>query len=396
MKLKDATKLDKKYIFPTYRRTPLLITRGEGNYLFDENGRKYLDLVSGLAVNALGHCDPRIIKAISKQASTLMHVSNLYYTEPMLHLAEKLVKLSGMEKVFFANSGAEANEAAIKLVRKFSRQKFGADHYEIICFRNGFHGRTLITLTATGQQVYKKGFSPLMKGFRHAQFNDLASVEKLITKKTCAIMVEPVQGEAGIYVAKKDFIKGLDALRRERGLLLIFDEVQCGLGRTGKWFAFQHYGVKPDVLTLAKSIGGGLPLGTMLARGAVADAFTPGSHATTFGANPVVCAAALEFITVMEQKRLVQKANELGRYVEQKLEHLKKQSGEIKEIRGLGLMIAVEIRKSAKDAAVFFREKGVLVNPIREHTIRILPPLTVTKAELDCFVLLLHAFLNEE
>ncbi|MEW6202428.1 MAG: aspartate aminotransferase family protein [bacterium] len=394
MKLKDAEELDKKYIFPTYRRTPLLITRGKGNYLFDEKGNKYLDLVSGLAVNALGHCERSTVAAISKQAARLMHVSNLYYTEPMLHLAEKLTKLSGMEKVFFANSGAEANEAAIKLVRKYSREKFGADRYEIICFKNGFHGRTLTTLTATGQQVYRKGFEPLTKGFRHAVYNDLKSVEKVLTKKTCAIMVEPVQGEAGIYVADTDFIKGLDALRRERGLQLIFDEVQCGLGRTGRWFAFQHYGVKPDVLTLAKSLGGGLPLGAMSARGAVTSAFVPGSHASTFGANPVICAAALEFLSVMEKKKLVQKAGELGKYAAKKLNSLKKQNADIKDVRALGLMIAVDIQQNAKEAANFFRENGILVNPIREHTIRILPPLTITKVELDRFVILLDTFLS--
>ncbi|MEW5947381.1 MAG: aspartate aminotransferase family protein [bacterium] len=395
MKLKEAQALEKKHFFANYARVPLLVERGRGNYLYDENGRKYLDLVTGLAVNSIGHAHPKVVKAVREQCGRLAHVSNFYYTEPMIRLAGRLTRLSGMEKVFFANSGAEANEAAIKLARKHSREKYGAGRHEIICFERSFHGRTIATLSATGTRTYRKGFSPLAAGFRHAAFNDLASVEKNLTKKTCAIMVEPVQGEGGVYAAESEFMKGLDALRLERGVLLVFDEVQCGLGRTGRWFAFEHYGVAPDVLTLAKSLGGGLPLGAMLARGGAGGAFTPGAHASTFGANPVACAAANAFLDVLKEERLVERARRTGAGVMKKLETLGARTPGIAEVRGLGLMIAVELKKrSAKDAAAFFLENGVLVNAIRENIIRILPPFTVEEGELDRFLSLLEDFLK--
>lgn len=395
MDLKKAQQLDKKHIFPTYRRLPLLIVRGKGSYLFDSSGNRYLDLTAGWGVSALGHSNPRVVAAISKQAAGLQHVSNLFLTKPMLPAAEKLTKLSGMSKVFFANSGAEANEAAYKLVRKHSNEKYGPGRTDIIAFKQSFHGRTLANVAATGQAVYRKGFAPLPGGFRHATFNDLKSVKKAITKKTCAILVEPVQGEGGVYVAERDFIRGLDELRRKKDIKLIFDEVQCGLCRTGKWFAHQHYGVKPDVLTLAKALGGGLPIGAMLARGEAAKAFAAGNHASTFGANPVACAAACAVLGEMEKRQLAQRAAKLGGATIKKLRALQKKYPAIREVRGRGMMIAVEIDGDSNEAALFFLDRGILVNSIHGNILRILPPLTVAERELARLIKTLEEYLKK-
>jgi len=393
LKLKEAIEKDKKYVFQTYRRTPLLLTHGRGAYVYDSDGKRYLDFLTGIAVNALGHGNPRVTGAIARQIKKLSHVSNLYYSEPMLLVAERLTKLAGMSKAFFCNSGAEANEAAIKLVRRYHSEILKDGRSEIICFEHAFHGRTLGTLAATGTEAYKKGFEPLAPGFRHAVFNDLASVEKLITKKTAAIMLEPTQGEAGVYPATAAFMRGLNALRKKHGINLIFDEVQCGLGRTGKWFAFEHYKVKPDVITLAKPIGGGLPLGVMMAQGKVVEGFTAGSHATTFGAGPAACAAALAFIDEVEKLGLLENAARMGDYFAASVKELKKKNPEIIEVRGKGLMIGVEIAADAPAAADFFRENGMLINAIRKNIIRILPPYTVTEAQADRFVKLLGEYL---
>ncbi len=395
MKLSKAIELDKKHVFQTYRRAPLLIVRGRGAYVYDSEGKRYLDFLTGLAVNSAGHCNPRIVAAASRQLRTLSHVSNLYYTEPMLLLAEKLTGLAGMSKAFFANSGAEANEAAIKLVRRYHSQTVKDGRYEIICFRNAFHGRTLMTLAATGTDMYKKGFEPLVEGFKHAEFNNIASVEKLLTKKTAAIMVEPVQGEAGVYPATTAFMRGLAAIRKKHNVQLIFDEVQCGLGRTGRMFAFEHYRIKPDIVTIAKPIGGGLPLGVMMATGKVAAGFEPGTHATTFGAGPVVCSAALAFIDELLERGLLENSAGMGGYFAEKLTDLKKRRPAIVDIRARGLMIGIEIEADATEAANFFRENGVLINAIRKNIIRILPPFTVTKTQADMFIRLLEKYLEK-
>lgn len=394
MKTNEAIRIDEKYIFPTYRRTPILFTHGKGPYLYDADGKRYLDLVGGLAVASLGHGNPRIAKAVAEQAKKLTHTSNLYLTEPMLRLASELVPLAKMDKVFFCNSGAEANEAAMKLARRYSNEKYGDERNGIIALNRAFHGRTIATLTATGSEVYKKGFHPLLPGICHAEFNDIKSVLRCVTKNTCAVMVEPVQGEAGVYPASKEFMEGLDTLRRKRGILLIFDEVQCGLGRSGKWFAWQHYGVIPDIITLAKSLGGGLPLGAMLARGDVANAFAPGAHATTFGANPVACAAACEFLSVMRDDKLVTRADKLGKHIARGLKATARRTGKIKEVRGFGLMLGIEIDADARAAAQFLMQRGILVNAIRENIIRIVPPLTITEAHADAFINGLESFLQ--
>ena len=395
MNLQQAGTLDRKHVFQTYNRIPILLVRGRGAYVYDDTGKRYLDLLSGLAVTSLGHAHPQITKAITRQAGALGHVSNLYYTEPMLHLAETLCGLSGLGKAFFCNSGAEANEGAIKLARKYFSLVRGEKRHEIISMKMSFHGRTMATLTATGQPVYQEHYDPLVPGFKYATLNDLESVEKLVTAKTAAILVEPVQGESGIFPATKKFMKGLAALRRKHGLLLIFDEVQCGLGRTGKWFAFQHYGVKPDIMTLAKPLGGGLPLGALLATDNTAAAFTPGSHASTFGANPVACAAANAFLRVMQEQNLLEHAMEMGEYIKAGLRGIADRTGRITDIRGLGLMLAVELDAGAPGALVFLRENGVLVNAIRNTVIRLLPPLIITKAQADTFLTLLEKYLSE-
>ncbi len=395
MKFSEASELDKKHVFQTYRRTPLMLDRGAGVYVYDDSGNRYLDFVTGLAVNALGHCNKRVAAAISAQARRLSHVSNLYYTEPMLRLAGRLTSLSGMDKAFFCNSGAEANEAAIKLVRRFHSEVLNDGRHEIICFKNSFHGRTLMTLTATGQDVYKKGFDPLAPGFKHAIFNDIDSVEKAITKKTAAIMIEPVQGEAGIYPASPKFMRGLAALRNKHGIQLIFDEVQCGMGRTGTWFAFEHYRVRPDAVTLAKPIGGGLPLGVMMARGKLAEGFAPGAHATTFGGGPVACAAANAFLDEVEEKKLLVNVKTTGERITADVEKLRRSGLGIREVRGKGLMLAVELENDiAADAAAFFMQNGVLINAIRSNIIRILPPFIIEKKHAGEFTRLLEEFLR--
>jgi predicted acetylornithine/succinylornithine family transaminase len=394
MNFDQARILDSKYVFQTYKRLPILLVRGRGAYVYDDTGKRYLDFLSGLAVNSLGHAHPRIAKAIAQQARTLNHVSNLYYTEPMLHLAQSLCELSGLGKAFFCNSGAEANEGAIKLARKYFSLK-GEKRHEIISMKMSFHGRTMATLTATGQPFYQQHYDPLVPGFQYAELNDIASVEKLVTKKTAAILVEPVQGEGGIYPASKAFMKNLAGLRRRHGLLLMFDEVQCGLGRTGKWFAFQHHGVKPDIMTLAKPLGGGLPLGALLATNKIASGFTPGSHASTFGANPVVCAAANEFIKIVQEQNLLAHALEMGDYLKHGLRDIAQQTGRITDIRGMGLMMAVEIDKGAPGALAFLQEHGVLVNAIRDTVIRLLPPLIIQKTHADMFLKLFRQYLVE-
>ncbi len=386
MNLTDAQQLTEQYVFDTYRRVPLLITRGKGAYIFDDTGKKYLDFFTGIAVNAAGHGNARIRKAIASQAATLVHMSNLYYTEPMITLAQRLTTLAAMDKIFYCNSGAEANEAAIKLVRRYNSLVARTGRDEIICMKQSFHGRTVTTVTATGQDIYKNGFAPLTPGFVHATMNDIESVRSLVTDKTAAIMVEPVQGESGVHPATDAFMQGLDALRAESGIQLIFDEVQCGLGRTGKWFAWEHYGVKPDVITIAKPIGGGLPLGAMMAHGPVSSGFVPGAHASTFGANPVACAAANAFIDEMTDRNLVAQAAEMGSYISDSLRDLAAKSGAITDIRGKGLMIGLDIRGNAADAAAWMRDHGIIIGAGHENTVRVLPPYIVERRQIDSFV----------
>ncbi|HHX76922.1 MAG TPA: aspartate aminotransferase family protein [Firmicutes bacterium] len=393
MGMKNIKEKAEKYLINTYNRKPdtPLFLKGEGACLTDDEGNEYLDFLSGLGVNGLGHCHPQVVEAVTKQASLLMHTSNLYYTEPQVELAALLVENSALDKVFFSNSGAEANEGAMKLARKYYREK-GEDRYEIITFINSFHGRTMATLTATGQEKYRQGFQPLLPGIKYARFNDLDSVLQLLTPQTCAVMLEPIQGESGVYPADPVFLKNLKDLCLERDVLLIFDEVQCGLGRTGKLFAYENYGVAPDILTLAKCLGGGLPIGAFLAREEVAAAFKPGDHASTFGGNPVACAAGCAVLRTL-LGGLLAEGREKGEFFLAELKRIK--SPLIKEIRGKGLMVGVELKAGGKEIYRALMEKRVLCNLINGTILRFLPPLIVDREEIASVAGLLGRLLIE-
>jgi predicted acetylornithine/succinylornithine family transaminase len=372
------------YVMKTYARIPVALVRGQGTRVWDADGREYLDFMTGLAVCSLGHCHPKVVEAIREQAGRLLHVSNLFYMEPQGTLARLLVENSCFDRVFFCNSGAEANEAAIKLARKYSKQKYGPGRYEIITTERSFHGRTLATLTATGQTKYQKGFEPLPEGFTYVPYNDLDAVAARISDRTCAVMIEPVQGEAGVYPASPEYMTGLSQLLRDRGVLLILDEVQTGFGRTGQLFAYQHFaGVTPDIMSVAKALGGGVAIGAMLATSEVSSGFEPGNHASTFGGNPLACAAGIAAFTAIIEENLPERARVMGDYFQAKLRSLMGAGSHIADVRGLGLMIAVELSVDATEVARRARENGLLVNVIAGKILRLLPPLTVTEDELD-------------
>lgn len=391
----EIANLSKTYLMNTYGERVAAFVRGKGTRVWDAEGKEYLDLIAGIAVSTLGHCHPKVVERIVKQAETLIHVSNLYYTLPQIELAKVLVENSFAEKVFFSNSGAEANEAAIKLSRKFDSSDDGKPgRYEIITMEGSFHGRTLATLTATGQEKFKAGFGPLVCGFKCVPFNDLGAVEKAVGDETIAIMVEPVQGEGGDRVAEKEYIIGLREVCDRRDLLLIFDEVQCGLGRTGKLFAYEHYGITPDIMTLAKPVGGGLPLGVTLAAEKVAQVFQPGSHASTFGGNPVACSAGVATLKVILEENLVERAHVLGDYLVNKLCELRRKHPAIIDVRGKGLMVGIELSFPCKEIIKQCVMKGVLLNCTAEIFIRFLPPLIVTEEEIDTGIAVLDEVLS--
>jgi predicted acetylornithine/succinylornithine family transaminase len=387
-----------QYLMQNYARLPLVLIRGQGAWVWDADGRSYLDCVGGIAVNSAGHCHPLVVAAIKDQAEQLIHGSNLYWLPRQVALAKRLVRLSGLDQVFFCNSGAEANEAAIKLVRKYGHEH-GKSAPEIISFTNSFHGRTLGALAATVQPKFWEGFEPLPGGFVHKPFNDIDSLRAAINPQTVAILVEPVQGEGGVNEATPEFMQALAEVRETHGVLLMFDEVQCGLGRTGKMFAFEHYGVQPDVMTLAKALGGGLPIGALLARREVAAVFQPGTHGTTFGGNPVVCAAALALLDVMEQESLPANAEVVGNYLKDKLKVLRQRFPFIKEVRGRGLLVGIEFDRSAKRLVSLCQEAGLLINCTADKVIRFMPPLNITRSEVDQAVAIfedaLQRFANE-
>jgi predicted acetylornithine/succinylornithine family transaminase len=382
---------DKKYVMQSYPRIPLVIDKGEGVRVWDKEGREYLDFISGIGVNAIGHCHPEILRALTHQAKRLLHCSNLYYIEPQANLARALCEVSFADKAFFSNSGAEANEAAIKLARRWGKGK----RYEIITMKESFHGRTLTTLRATAQTKYQKGFGPFPPGFRYSPFNDFGKLKESISEKTCAIMLEPIQGEGGIHMASEDFMEGVWGICQRKRILLILDEIQCGLGRTGKMFAYQHYGIEPDVMTLAKPLAGGLPMGATLAKEEVASLFKPGDHASTFGGNPLVSSVALAFLKVMEEENLVKKAEEIGEYFGERLKELKAKYSFIKEIRGKGLMRGVELEFEGKEVVEKCRHQGLLINCTAKKVLRFLPPLMVKGEEIDQAVDVLQGVFEE-
>jgi acetylornithine/N-succinyldiaminopimelate aminotransferase len=369
----------------TYNRFPVILRKGRGMKVWGSDGKEYLDFVGGVAVNILGHCHPRVVVAIQKQAQRLLHVSNYYNIEPQIKLAKLLVEHSFADKVFFCNSGAEANEAAIKLARKYSKEQISPERFEIIAAKNSFHGRTLATLAATGQEKFQKGFEPLVPGFKHVPFNDVDAIREVATKNTCAIMLEPIQGEGGVNLPGQEYLKEVRELCNENKMLLILDEVQTGMGRTGRLFAYEHFGITPDIMTIAKGLGGGVPIGAMLAIDRVASAFQPSTHATTFGGNPLVCAAAIATIeTILEDGFILDQCNRMGKYLMERLEQLKVEFPSlIIEVRGMGLLVAMELTRDGDSIVRACLEKGVLINCTAGNVLRFIPPLIVQQKDID-------------
>jgi acetylornithine/N-succinyldiaminopimelate aminotransferase len=388
---------DKEYVMGTYARQPIVFVRGEGARLWDSEGREYLDFLAGIAVCGVGHCHPRVARAIAEQASTLMHVSNLFHNPLQARLAKRLCELTGMERAFFSNSGAEANECAIKLARKWGKRHKGPDCHEIITFQGSFHGRTLTTITATANPHYQEPFTPLPKGFKHVPVGDLQALDETITDQTCAVMIEPIQGESGVRVIAPEFLKAVRALCDEAGILLILDEVQSGLGRTGCFLASHRMGVLADVVTLAKSIAAGVPMGACLARGDAAITLVPGDHASTFGGQPLACAAALAVLDVMEDEGLMKNAERVGGYFLDRLRGLQKSMPDkVKEARGVGLMVGLELAvPEAKAVHKGLMERGIIANAIGDTVLRFVPPLVVTEADCDVVVDTLQRVLGE-
>ena len=378
--LKQGTE---QYLMGTYQRQPISIVRGRGTKVYDLEGREYVDFVAGIAVNILGHGHPDLVLAIQKQAAQLIHTSNLYYTEPQVKLAQILVDHSFADQVFFCNSGAEANEAAIKLARRYSHGKYGAGRFEIITMKQSFHGRTMATLTATGQEKVQKGYEPLVPGFSYVTFNHLAELEHAVTDKTAAVMLEPIQGEGGVHVASHEYLKAVRDLCNQRDMLLIFDEVQTGMGRTGTLFAYEQLHVQPDIMTLAKGLGGGVPIGACLATAPVAKAFGPGSHASTFGGNPLACAAALAVFRVLLEGRVLDQARRMGEYLSKGLLECKDRHHLVRDVRGLGLLQGMEIEIDAKTVVADCLKRGLLVNATGDHVLRFVPPLIISQREID-------------
>lgn len=385
-----------KYIMKTYGRYPIVPVKGEGCRLWDADGKEYLDFLAGVAVNNLGHCHPRVVKALQEQAATLIHCSNYYQIPQQIELAELLCNHSFADKAFFCNSGAEANEAAIKLARKYSREKFDSlERYGIITAAESFHGRTLATVAATGQEKVQRFFDPLLHGFNHVPFDDLSALEAAISPDTCAIMLEPIQGEGGINVPSVAYMQGVRELCDRNKLLFILDEVQVGMGRTGKLFAHEHFGVTPDIMTLAKALAGGAPIGTMLAIDAVAASFTPGTHGSTFGGNPLVTAAAIAAVKTILEDGLLNRAEEMGEYLHGELEKIGAKYPFVKEVRGIGLMIGMSLSIPGAEIVKKGHKLGLLLNVTQDSVLRFVPPLTVTKQEVNRMIEILDLIFKE-
>ena len=383
METEELINLSKQYITNTYTRFPVVITKGAGCKVWDAEGREYLDFVSGLAVCNLGHSHPEVVKAIKDQAENLIHISNLYHSLPQIKLAELLCENSFADKVFFCNSGAEANEAAIKLARKHAVDEGYENKFQIVTMKMSFHGRTLATLSATAQEKFHKGYEPLVEKFIYVPFNDIEAVEKAVTSSTCAVMVEPIQGEGGVNLPDENYLKELKRLCNDKGVLLIFDEVQSGIGRAGRLFAHENYNVTPDIMTLAKGLAGGVAIGAMLATDEVAESFTPGSHASTFGGNPLAAAAGLAAIKALLDSDILDNCSSVGGYLLEKLEALKQRYPFIKEVRGKGLMIGMELTVPGADIVNDCLKEGLLINCTANNVIRFLPPLIVSEEEVD-------------
>jgi len=389
-------KLTEKYVARTYARFPVALVRGKGTRVWDANGKEYLDFVAGIAVVSLGHSHPAVVRAIERQARKLIHVSNLYHIAPQSELARELCRHSFANRVFFCNSGAEANEAAIKLARRYGGERLGGK-YEVLSVHNSFHGRTLATLTATGQEKVRAGYDPLPPGFRQVPFNDLRSMEEAIDERTtAAILVEPIQGEGGVVIPDKDYLQGLRELCDRKNILLIFDEVQVGMGRTGKLFAYEHYGVEPDIMTLAKALGGGLPLGAMLAREEVARSFGPGTHASTFGGNPLACSVGLAVLKTLLQGGVLKNCVKMGKLLLHGLQELQRRFPSIREVRGKGLIIGMELEREGSKIVDDCLREGLLINCTAHKVLRFIPPLTIGKKDIEMGLAILEKVLARQ
>ena len=383
-----------KVLLDNYFPPRLTLVRGEGCRVFDDAGRSYLDLIGGIAVTTLGHCHPALVRAIREQCGTLMHVSNLYRNVPSVRLAEALAARVPGARAFFCNSGAEANEAAIKLARRHAHARSGAARHVVVSAEGSFHGRTFAALTATGQPKYREGFEPLVPGFRYVPYGDLAALDAAVGDDVCAVLLEPIQGESGVRVPPPGYLAGAARLCAERGALLVLDEVQTGLGRTGTFLACEAEGILPDVVTLSKSLGGGLALGALLARGAAASAFVPGSHASTFGGNPVSCAAALALLETLDAENLLARVRETGAWLLGEVQALAARQPKVTGVRGRGLLVAIDLAVPAKPVALAAEERGYLVNAVQEQTLRLAPPFVVTEEELSGFIGVLEEILR--
>jgi acetylornithine/N-succinyldiaminopimelate aminotransferase len=391
----EAIQQADQVIMGTYRRFPIVLVKGLGTRVWDSTGKEYLDLVAGIAVCNLGHSHPRVVAAIIKQVGNLTHVSNLYYIEPQIRLAKLLVDNSFAQRVFFCNSGAEANEAAIKLARKFAHENLDGNKFELICMRNSFHGRTLATVAATGQEKFHKGFEPLPEGFRFVPYDDLAALEAAIGDKTCGVLLEPIQGEGGVIIPSADYLRGVRDVCDRHGLLMILDEVQTGMGRTGHFFAYEQTGVKPDILTLAKALGNGFPVGAMLTTDKVAAAFVPGSHASTFGGNPLAMAAACAAVETLLQEGILENCRAMGAYFLDQLAGLMGKHSAIKAIRGRGLMVAMELHGPGEEIVLKCLKKGLLINCTNGNILRFVPPLIISADDIDQAVQILDEVMRE-
>lgn len=381
--LQQVTALTDRHVMNTYNRLPVELVRGEGVRVYDGDGKAYLDFIAGLAVNGLGHGHPAVVQAIKDATDYVLHTSNMYQIGPQAKLAQQLSEISGFDRVFFGNSGAEANEGAIKLARRFGQQN-GSGRYKIISALESFHGRTLGALAATGQPKYHDGFAPMPAGFEYVPLNDIAALEAAVDEDTAAVLLEPIQGESGVQPCTQEYVEAARAICDESGALLIFDEIQTGLGRTGTLFAFEHFGVRPDIMTLAKALGGGIPIGALLASERVAAAFVPGIHATTFGGNPFACRVSAAVLDVITGEDLAAAAERAGARLRSGIEALGADTGRVKEVRGMGLMIGVELEGvAAPEVMHACRERGLLINAIGERVLRLLPPLIVSDEEVD-------------
>lgn len=372
-----------KHIANTYARYPLALVKGQGCKLWDDQGREFVDFIAGIAVCNLGHSHPVLAETLAAQAGTLWHVSNLYYTQPQAELAEWLTAHSFADRVFFGNSGAEANEAAIKMARRYFKENGAPERYRVVSMKQSFHGRTMATLSATGQEKVRKGFDPILEGFDFVSFNDIEELSCAIGPSTCAVMLEPIQGEGGVVVPQKEYLAQVRKLCDETGCLLIFDEVQTGIGRTGKLFAYEHFDIAPDIMTLAKALGNGLPIGAMLANAKAASAFVPGTHASTFGGTPLVTSVALKVLKLLTEEGILDDVEAKGAYLRDGLERLKSKYATIQDVRGKGLLVGAPLDQPGAPIVEACMEKGYLVNCIQDNILRFAPPLIISREEID-------------